>query len=47
MDTWTAKDAYDGYAISKGIQKPETAGLTAEEINELQQWMKEEDDRHR
>lgn len=47
MDTWTARDAYEGYAISKGILKQEAARLTAEEVNELQQWMKEEDDRHR
>jgi hypothetical protein len=37
-----ALDAYDGWAISKGIKKNGTP-LTAEEIDELRQLMEEHD----
>ena len=36
-------DAIDGYLMSKGVKKPE-GKLTADEIEELQAWMKEVDD---
>jgi len=46
-DTWSVMDAYDGYALSKGIKQAEAEPLTKEEIEELQRMMKEEDDRRR
>ena len=45
-DTWTVMDAYDGYALSKGIKLNEGT-LTKDEIEELKRMMDEEDDRHR
>lgn len=44
-DTWTVMDAYEGYALSKGVNLNETA-LTKDDIAELKQMM-DEDDRHR
>ena len=43
-DTWTAMDAYDGFAISRGIKQGGTS-LTKDDIEELQRMM-EEHDRH-
>lgn len=42
-DTWTVMDAYEGYAQSKGIKIGGEPKLTKEEIDELQQWMDEEE----
>ncbi len=42
-DTWSVMYAYDGYAISKGIKTIDKDPLTEGEIEELQQWMEEED----
>ena len=43
-DTWTVMDAYDGYALSKGITPGETT-LTRDDIEELQRMMDEEEHR--
>lgn len=43
-DTWTVMDAYDGYALSKGI-KLNASSLTKDDIEELQRMMEEEEDR--
>ncbi|QEG30280.1 hypothetical protein GobsT_50840 [Gemmata obscuriglobus] len=42
-DTWTVMDAYEGYAQSQGIKLAGDTTLTRDEIDDLQQWMEEEE----
>ena len=44
-DTWTVMDAYDGYAISKGIKKRENRAWDKEDMEELERMMEEDDTR--
>ncbi len=46
-DTWTVMDAYEGYAMSKGIKLDGQDDLTGDEIEELKRWMDEEEMRMR
>jgi len=39
---WEATEAYEGWAVSKGVKKPKKTGLTDEEARELMEWMSEE-----
>lgn len=41
-DTWTAMDACEGYALSKGVKEAEpTPAMTAEKMDELNDWIKD------
>ncbi len=44
-DTWTVMDAYDGYAISKGIKVASDEKLTNNDIEELNRMMEAEERR--
>jgi hypothetical protein len=44
-DTWTVMDAYDGYAISKGVKKTESRPWTKEDVDEIDRMMKEDEER--
>lgn len=44
-DTWTVMDAYDGYAISRGLQKPESRPWSEEEMDELERMIAEDEKR--
>lgn len=39
---WEVADAYDGYALSRGIKKPSNA-YSPEELAELAEWEEEEE----
>jgi len=40
---WDVMDAYDGWAISKGVKKQEPEKLTPDDVRELKRMMEEHD----
>ncbi|WP_435007982.1 hypothetical protein P12x_005248 [Tundrisphaera lichenicola] len=42
-DTWTVMDAYDGYAMSKGVKIGNSDKLTKDDIEELNRMMEEKE----
>ncbi len=38
---WEVAEAYEGYALSKGIKKQTKTSLTEDDVSELRAWMDE------
>lgn len=41
-DTWTVMDAYEGYAISRGVKRQEGRPWTKDDMDELERMMAED-----